>query len=98
MTSWSAEDDTASAAPGSRGALRYVRTTVARPKVSPASHHFVILLRMSRNCVTSAFNVLGPSHATRTHLISAMPGYSAADVPSHSRPSAAEYPGIADMR
>ena len=48
MTSLSAEEDTASAAPGSRGALRYVRTTVARPKVSPASHHFVTLLRMSR--------------------------------------------------
>src|SRR5580658_7092069 len=46
MTSPSA--DTASAAPGSRGALRYVRTTVARPTVSPASHHFVTLLRMSR--------------------------------------------------
>src|SRR5581483_3430124 len=48
MTSWSAADDTASAAPGSRGALRYVRTTVARPKLSPASHHLVIRFRMSR--------------------------------------------------
>src|SRR6516225_494376 len=40
--------ETASAAPGSRGALRKVRTTVARPNVSPASHHLVTLFRMSR--------------------------------------------------
>src|SRR5262249_10573234 len=40
--------DTASAAPGSRGALENVRTTVARPNVSPASHHFSIWPRMSR--------------------------------------------------
>src|SRR6516162_5115759 len=40
--------DTASAAPGSRGALLNVRTTVARPNVSPASHHLVIGSRMSR--------------------------------------------------
>src|SRR5580704_16789871 len=46
MTSPSGE--TASAAPGSRGALRYVRTTVARPNVSPAAHHLVTLFRMSR--------------------------------------------------
>src|SRR5215469_13436175 len=39
---------TASAAPGSRGALRNVRTTVARPKVSPSSHHLVIVSKMSR--------------------------------------------------
>ena len=37
------------AAPGSRGALRKVRTTVARPNTSPVSHHFVIGSRMSRN-------------------------------------------------
>src|ERR1700749_561311 len=47
-TSWPAVADTAIAAPGSRGALRYVRTTVARPKGSPAAHHLVIGLRMSR--------------------------------------------------
>ena len=41
--------DTASAAPGSRGALLNVRTTVARPNVSPASHHLTIGSRMSRN-------------------------------------------------
>src|ERR1700709_2571897 len=41
--------DTAIAAPGSRGALRNVRTTVARPNTSPVSHHFVIGSRMSRN-------------------------------------------------
>src|ERR1700721_2573659 len=57
-TSYPPAADTASAAPGSRGALRYVRTTVARPKLSPASHHLVILLRMSRTCFTSAVNVL----------------------------------------
>src|ERR1700722_497098 len=46
MTSPSAE--TASAAPGSRGALRYVFVTVARPNVCPVSHHGVIFSRMSR--------------------------------------------------
>src|SRR5262247_3560987 len=40
--------DTARAAPGSLGALWNVRTTVARPNVSPASHHFWICPRMSR--------------------------------------------------
>src|ERR1700692_4718937 len=39
---------TARAAPGSRGALRNVFTTVASPNVSPASHHLVIVSRMSR--------------------------------------------------
>src|SRR5215468_11223657 len=46
MTSPPAE--TARAAPGSLGALWNVRTTVARPNVSPASHHFWICPRMSR--------------------------------------------------
>ncbi len=32
--------ETAIAAPGSRGALLNVRTTVASPNVSPADHHF----------------------------------------------------------
>src|SRR5262249_12573000 len=36
------------AAPGSRGALLNVRTTVAKPNVSPASHHLTIWSRMSR--------------------------------------------------
>src|SRR6266566_1369662 len=40
--------DTASAAPGSRGALLNVRTTVARPKVSPACHHAPMSVKMSR--------------------------------------------------
>src|ERR1700729_595119 len=40
--------ETAMAAPGSRGALLNVLTTVARPNVSPASHHFEIKSRMSR--------------------------------------------------
>src|ERR1700761_6331508 len=39
---------TASAAPGSRGALRNVLTTVARLKVSSSAHHLVIVSRMSR--------------------------------------------------
>jgi hypothetical protein len=37
-----------------------VRVTMARQKLSSASHHLVILLRMSRTCVTSAVNVLPP--------------------------------------
>src|SRR5260370_15651651 len=45
---------TAIAAPGSLGALLNVRTTVARPNVSPASHHLEIGSRMSRTFVTSA--------------------------------------------
>ncbi len=36
------------AAPGSRGALLNVLTTVARPKDSSAAHHFDIMSRMSR--------------------------------------------------
>src|ERR1700722_7114321 len=43
-----ADTATASAAPGSRGALRNVLTTVARPNVSSAAHHLVIVFRMSR--------------------------------------------------
>jgi hypothetical protein len=35
-----------------------VRVTVARPKLSPASHQLVILLKMSRTSVTSAIGVL----------------------------------------
>src|SRR5580700_947764 len=41
-------DSTASAAPGSRGALRNVATTVARANVSSPSHHVTIVSRMSR--------------------------------------------------
>src|ERR1700752_4260713 len=49
---------TASAAPGSRGALRNVRTTVASPNVSPSSHHLVIVSRMSRTNPTLTFDRL----------------------------------------
>src|SRR5260370_4499247 len=45
---------TAIAAPGSLGALLNVRTTVARPNVSPSSHDLEIGSRMSRTFVTSA--------------------------------------------
>src|SRR5262252_7295706 len=40
--------ETASAAPGSLGALLNVLTTVAKPNSSPASHHLTIWSRMSR--------------------------------------------------
>src|ERR1700761_9484038 len=71
-TSWPAVADTAIAAPGSRGALRYVRTTVARPKASPASHHLVILPRMSRTYVTSTVDDLLEGPTSRT--VAAIPG------------------------
>ncbi len=51
---------TAIAAPGSLGALLNVRTTVARPNVSPASHHLEIGSRMSRTIVTSAARGMTP--------------------------------------
>src|SRR5713226_3799495 len=44
--------DTAIAAPGSRGALLNVATTVASPKVCPAAHHLTIWSRMSRTNVS----------------------------------------------
>src|SRR5215469_881453 len=70
--------DTARAAPGSLGALWNVRTTVARPNVSPASHHFSICPRMSRtgripsrNTHFAGHNMLRPAGMPRKsrHLL-----------------------------
>src|SRR6185312_1849727 len=59
---------TASAAPGSRGALRNVLTTVARPNVSSAAHHLVIVFRMSRTAPTSKYHWYHHASDHRRHV------------------------------
>src|SRR5690348_2416457 len=62
---------TASAAPGSRGALRNVLTTVASPNVSSAAHHLVIVFRMSRTAPPRSLTgtTTLPSNGEASHSI-----------------------------
>src|SRR5262249_1214604 len=75
---------TAIAAPGSRGGLLNVRTTVARPNVPPASHHLETGSRMSRTIVPSAARDMTSGY---------VPGPPGRDPTSRRRPSRPQEPG-----